>query len=345
MKLNHRLLITSGLLLAMSTVAMSTATYAWFTTNRQAKFSTANVGIKADSNLEYRVISVNGALLDYSKEGALKDVAGMTTVLDNGGWTAAELPENVIPGDSLTDVSGNGAAFFKPTMGASANYYSNIKEVNTNGAYVAGSFMTLQVEFRSSAPFEVYLGPNTALTDVTTSTTSLAKAARIAYFDYGQAKAGDEVPSLTLTNGTDKNNSSKDTGTYSCVFVSDADQPRFITTASETGGAFDTMGEGEEQVTGTVTYSYFPVNSVQNQAPSQITSTAASANTKKVTQLVKNTNEGQDVKYTDNEGNENVLHTSVIEIRIWVEGTDVDCVDTAKKSTFKATLDFQAYLA
>ena len=37
MKLNHRLLITSGLLLAMSTVAMSTATYAWFTTTRQSK--------------------------------------------------------------------------------------------------------------------------------------------------------------------------------------------------------------------------------------------------------------------------------------------------------------------
>ena len=344
MKLNHRLLITSGLLLAMSTVAMSTATYAWFTTNRQAKFSTANVGIKADSNLEYRVFSVNGSQIDYSENGKFKDVESMATVLANGGWTAAELPENVIPGDSLTDVSGNGAAFFKPTMGASANYYSNIKPVNSNGDYVAGSFMTLQVEFRSSAAFEVYLGPNTALTDVDVNgqKTSLAKAARIAYFDYGQSKAGDEVPSLTLTNGTNKETSAKAEGsTYSCVFVSDADQPRFITAEYTTGGAFDTIGD----VTGTVEYSYFPANSVQNQAPSQITSTAASANTKKVTTLVKNTNNEGDVTYEDNEGNTNVLHTSVIEIRIWVEGTDVDCVDTAKKSTFKATLDFQAYLA
>ena len=343
MKLNHRLLITSGLLLAMSTVAMSTATYAWFTTNRQAKFSTANVGIKADSNLEYRVISVNGVPIDYSVNGALKDIEGISAVLDKGGWTAAELPEKVIPGDSLTDVSGNGAAFFKPTMGASANYYSKIKTVNSNGAYVAGSFMTLQVEFRSSAAFEVYLGPSTALTDVsvTGENTSLAKAARIAYFDYGQSKEGDEVPSLTLTNGTNKDTSTKASGTYSCVFVSDADKPRFITAASETGGAFDTI----DDVTGTVEYSYFPANSVQNQAPSQITSTAASANTKFVTKLVKNTNNEGDVTYEDNEGNTNVLHTSVIEIRIWVEGTDVDCVDTAKKSTFKATLDFQAYLA
>ena len=81
MKLNHRLLITSGLLLAMSTVAMSTATYAWFTTNRQAKFSTANVGISADSNLEYRVISVNGVQLDYSTTGALKDIEGMAPTI------------------------------------------------------------------------------------------------------------------------------------------------------------------------------------------------------------------------------------------------------------------------
>ena len=127
MKLNHRLLITSGLLLAMSTVAMSTATYAWFTTNRQAKFSTANVGISADSNLEYRVISVNNVNVNYTAEGLANvknesNTAAIDALVAKSGWTAAELPDGIISGASLTDVSGNGAVFYKPTMGANARY-------------------------------------------------------------------------------------------------------------------------------------------------------------------------------------------------------------------------------
>lgn len=323
MKLNHRLLITSGLLLAMSTVAMSTATYAWFTTNRQAKFSTGQVGIKADSNLEYRVASVNGQTMGTG-EG------------QPGAWTSSALDENALPGATLTDVSGNGGNFFKPTMGSSAAYYSNIKAVNSNGAYVEGYFMTLNVEFRSSAAFQVYLGPNTALSDVLpTNTTSLAAAARIAYFDYGLKKDAQEVPSLTLTNGDNAGNARKESGTYSCVYVQDSDAPRFLAATSDVGGEFESA-----------TYNYFPSSTVQNGTPATITDTP-SVSTKLVTTLVANMEEnGTDhTQYVDNEGNTNDLYSSAIEIRIWVEGTDVHCVDTAKKSSFKATLDFQAYLA
>lgn len=327
MKLNHRLLITSGLLLAMSTVAMSTATYAWFTTNRQAKFSTGQVGIKADSNLEYRVVSVNGQTTG-------------TQSGQPGAWTSSALDENALPGATLTDVSGNGGDFFKPTMGSSAAYYSNIKAVNSNGAYVEGYFMTLNVEFRSSAAFQVYLGPNTALSDVLpTNTTSLAAAARIAYFDYGLKKDAGEVPSLTLQNGTvpgsEEGSSKKTDGTYSCVYVQDNDAPRFLTAASGEGGDF-----------ASATYNYFPSSTVQNSTPATITDTP-SVSTKLVTTLVANmeSNGTTHTQYVDNEGNTNDLYTSAIEIRIWVEGTDEHCVDTAKKSSFKATLDFQAYLA
>ena len=354
MKLNHRLLITSGLLLAMSTVAMSTATYAWFTTNRQAKFSTANVGISADSNLEYRVISVNSVNVNYTADGLASiknqsNASAIDALVAKSGWTAAELPDGIISGASLTDVSGNGAVFYKPTMGANASYYSNIKEVNSTGAFVPGYFMNIQVEFRSSAAFEVYLGANTNLTDVDVASdaTSLSAAARIAYFDYGQS-CDSELPSLTVNNGTSAS-ASKASGTYSCVFVNDNDTPRYLAEASDEGGLFEQVGEDEA----TAVYNYFPYGTVQQGTPEAITSTAATADTLKVTKLVKNTKtegEGEgmttvDVKYTDNEGNENVLHTAVIDIRIWVEGTDVHCVDTAKKSTFKATLDFQAYLA
>ena len=349
MKLNHRLLITSGLLLAMSTVAMSTATYAWFTTNRQAKFSTANVGISADSNLEYRVISVNSVNINYTAGGIgeLKNGTNNTAIdalIAKSGWTAAELPDGIIAGASLTDVSGNGAVFYKPTMGANASYYSNIKDVNPTGAYAAGYFMNIQVEFRSSAAFEVYLGANTNLTDVTVNDgTSLSAAARIAYFDYGQS-CDSELPSLTVNDGT-SSNATKASGTYSCVFVNDNDTPRYLAEASDEGGLFEQVGEDEA----TAVYNYFPKGTVQQGTPETITSTASTARTLKVTELVKNTKkEGEstvDVTYQDNEGNENVLHTAVIDIRIWVEGTDVHCVDTAKKSTFKATLDFQAYLA
>lgn len=320
MKLNHRLLITSGLLLAMSTVAMSTATYAWFTTNRQAKFSTGTVNIKADSNLEYRVTKVNGTTT-------------LTTEGEPGAWTSKALDEGKIPGATLTDVSGNGGIFYKPTMGATAAYYSNITTVNSNSLYAAGYFMTLDVEFRSSSPFKVYLGANTALSDVTTNTTSLAAAARIAYFDYGQTKDASEVPSLTLSNGDNADTSTKTDGTYSCLFVSDADAPKFLTAASETGGTF-----------ASATYNYFPKGTVQHTSVENITS-SPNVSTKLVTTLVANKDEhGAQIQYPDNEGNLNDLYTAAIEVRIWVEGTDNECIDSAKKSAFKATLDFQAYL-
>ena len=318
MKLNHRLLITSGLLLAMSTVAMSTATYAWFTTNRQAKFTTGLVSIAADSNLEYRVTSVNGT-------------ATGTGVGEPGAWTANAIDEGKLGGAILTDVSGNGVNFFKPTMGSSAEFYSNIKAVNNGGAYAAGYFMTLKVDFRSSAAFKVYLGPATTLADVDLAggNTSLALAARIAYFSYGLST--DSVPSLTLNNGTSES-ATKAGGNYSCVYSLEQETPKFLIAESAEGGNF-----------AAATYNYFPTGTIQHGAPAKI-ETTPSVDTKLVTTLEPVMEGEQHKTYTDNEGNVNDLYQSSIEIRIWVEGSDNDCVDSAKKSTFKATLDFQAYL-
>ena len=104
MKLNHRLLITSGLLLAMSTVAMSTATYAWFTTTRQSQIELNTITIQQDSNLEMEIVSINGNTNPESTTGMHYSGVGFK-VHDSANTKFKSKP--------IQDVSGDGVNFFK----------------------------------------------------------------------------------------------------------------------------------------------------------------------------------------------------------------------------------------
>ena len=156
MKLNKRLLVTSGLLLALSTVATSTATYAWFTVNRTASAATLDISVSTGADLEYK----------------LESTGGQTAT----GWISGTALS--IKGGSLRDISGNGVNFYKPTF-ASDNHTITAMETISSGT---DSYVEAEISFRSTSAYNVLLGTSTDIKESNSSTKALCNAARVAIF-------------------------------------------------------------------------------------------------------------------------------------------------------------------
>ncbi len=171
MKINNRLLITSGLLLGLSTVAMSTATYAWFTVNKTASM-TATGSIKAEAGVELGLIA-------------------------SGGHEAVEYKESqtINLGDhSMTDISGNGASLFKPVFASNNTSFSSVRTITNNGLTgYEDTFIVAQLKFRSDKAYTVYVGQNE---DILKG--DLAVAARLAIFDSGKVSTATAPSAATL---------------------------------------------------------------------------------------------------------------------------------------------------
>ncbi|MGM9858390.1 MAG: hypothetical protein ACI311_03975 [Bacilli bacterium] len=328
MKLNHRLLITSGLLLAMSTVAMSTATYAWFTTTRQSQISLNNVTIQQDSNLEMRVVSYNGTAYTLAAKdwGIYSDLA--------------------LTGKAVQDVSGDGVSFFKPNIASDGTNFTNVADVS--GATSSSDKMYTYVHeivlgFRSDKAYEVWLGSQTQLTenavkkpgaaeDEVAQSWGLSQCARVAFFDLKSNQSGGFV-----SNGENK--------TLTGVFVgtdSEGDKGyNFITSTSatstsvKTGTSFNT---GYNDFT-----SLCEITPILSPIADKVTSSAV--NSLKVCTLATAQDEdGNNIKFTNANGVEQDAYLGYIGVRIWVEGTDEDCSGDVRNGSFNTTLQFSSFM-
>lgn len=160
MKINNRLLLTSGLLLALSTVAMSTATYAWFTVEKTASV-TATATIKAEAGVEIGLLASGGhAAQAYAQSGTIE-----------------------LGAHQMTDISGNGVSFFKPVFASDNTTFSAVTSIGYEASSTVGytdTFITAALKFRSNQPYQIFVGEEE---DILSGT--LAPAARLALFDGG----------------------------------------------------------------------------------------------------------------------------------------------------------------
>ena len=325
MKLNHRLLITSGLLLAMSTVAMSTATYAWFTTTRQSQIELNTITIQQDSNLEMEIVSINGNTNPESTTGMHYSGVGFK-VHDSANTKFKSKP--------IQDVSGDGVNFFKPNIASDGTTFTSVAQVASDSLY--NYVNEIVIGFRSDKAYEVYLNSATAITETKTQVNGagelvdnhLSQAARVAFFNRGSNNA-DEIAQASLMG----------------VIVSDKEAGSKHSFINATTAASTSMFEGADYKTG---YSGF--EKINKPVDTDNINTKTSSGTGLqwyVTKLATTpaTQGTGNLQYDGPNGVKIDAYLGYVTIRIWVEGTDEQCADTAKKSTFKATLDFQAYLA
>ena len=329
MKLNHRLLITSGLLLAMSTVAMSTATYAWFTTTRQSQISLNNVTIQQDSNLEMRVVSYNGTAYTLAAKdwGIYSDLA--------------------LTGKAVQDVSGDGVKFFKPNIASDGIKFSSVADVS--GATSSTDKMYTYVHeivlgFRSDKAYQVWLGSQTQLTensvkkpgaapDEQAKPWGLSQCARVAFFDLKSDQSGGFVShgeGKTLTGvfvGTDSEN---DKG-YNFLTATTAESTSVRKGASE----FNTGYNDLNILCG--------ITKIISNNDDKVTD--AAVNSLKVCTLATAKDEhGQNITFKNANGVVQDAYLGYIGVRIWVEGTDEDCSGDVRNGSFSTTLQFSSFM-
>ena len=327
MKLNHRLLITSGLLLAMSTVAMSTATYAWFTTTRQSQITLSNISIQQDSNLEMEIVSVNGVSNAKSTSGV---------EYGEKGFGVYDSADTIFTGTAVQDVSGNGVSFFKPNIASDASTFTSTATVSTDTfkQYVN----EIVIGFRSDKAYEVYLNKSTAITEINTklpgadaaTDNGLSKSARVAFFNTGSA-----------------NSAGVSTDTLKGVIVTDLESAghNYLTGTNATS-----VEVGHEVADNTHTYntgySGFEGDNVPVHNDTIETKTSNSTGLDwYVTKLaVKEIAGGGNEQYTGANGDLIDAYMGYVVIRIWVEGTDADCTGNARHGAFSVQLDFNSYL-
>ena len=328
MKLNHRLLITSGLLLAMSTVAMSTATYAWFTTTRQSQISLNNVTIQQDSNLEMKVVSYNG-------------------VTQSGDMSQWKVHENLsLEGKAVQDVSGDGTSFFKPNIASDGKSFTSVKDVSAANSPTEAMYTyvhEIKLGFRSDKPYEVWLGKGTGLTELTntqpgtanTTTFGLSDCARVAFFDLNSGGSGAFV--------SDKAKSKTLTGVY--VNVAESAGYNFLT--GTTAKSIEVKTESAFN-TGYSDFTTFSGVTPIAGAIEDKTTDLQNVNSIKVCTLAKHeiNVEGNKKYETMTDANNQTVdaYLGYVGIRIWVEGTDANCVDNARYGKFNTALKFLSFM-
>lgn len=325
MKLNHRLLITSGLLLAMSTVAMSTATYAWFTTTRQSQIELNTITIQQDSNLEMKIVSINGNTNPVSTTNKNYSTLGF------GVYDAADTKFKSKP---IQDVSGDGATFFKPNIASDGQTFTSVTQVTSDLLY--NYVNEIVIGFRSDKAYEVYLNRATAITETLTQVEGqdegptdhrLSQAARVAFFDRGSDNST-AISQASLKGVLVKANEA-------------GNKHSFIT--ATTAASTTILNEGA-YATG---YSGF--EAISKPVHNETIDTKISSGTGLdwyVTKLGTTTAESPTghAQYEGPNGELIDAYTGYVTVRIWVEGTDDQCTGNARYGQFSVTLDFNSYL-
>ena len=332
MKLNHRLLITSGLLLAMSTVAMSTATYAWFTTTRESKITLNNVTIQQDSNLEMKVVKYNGETIneteDMAKWGVHSDLA--------------------LVGKAVQDVSGDGTKFFKPNIASDGATFTSVKDVSAAATPQSEMYTYVHeivLGFRSDKAYEVWLGSGTTIIensvakpgDSVNRPWGLGDCARVAFFDLNSGNTGSYVSAKGGTKTL--------TGVY--AKSSESDGYNFIT---DTDAASTTVSIGSSYSNFTT---YSEINPIVGEVENKINAEQNPNSFKVCTLALHQTGTNPEnsspvyetMKDPNNPSNFINGYFGYVGIRIWVEGTDANCKDDARYGSFSTELKFISYMA
>lgn len=311
MKLNRKLFISSLGLLGLSAVAMSTATYAWFTVDKTASM-TATATIKAEAGVEIGNLASGGHTAhDYTSSGTIE-----------------------LGAHELTDISGNGVSFFKPVFASDNIAFSAVDTIGySSDAKLgwAGNYITVALTFRSNKPYHVLVGQSTDIIEG-----ALAPAARIALFDGGKVSTANTTPTLANLKQV--------------LYSGDAPEYFISADTAESTVTHTGTGDDLEVATGYSTWDAVQDDSetttlVHSDVVDSKYGTLALAKTAGLNSLTVLQDEGG--TYTVGTGATAKTFpnfTGTVIATIWVDGVDPECVNSIINGSLTVTLPFQFLL-
>lgn len=331
--------MTALFMLLVTAVALTSASYAWFTSNTTITLGTLDVTVATGSGIQVSLDAENWkASLTTSDIQASTTLNGSTNQVPNG---VSQM--NPVSSAGTVDTNGLMEMYYGALQTDEGNYIlTSTKETDTKGT--AGNYIAFDMYIKSdnANATPLYLSKSSK---VTGDATNIQNAARVAIINEGFAAFGTDAASIRALK--------KNGGTADFIWEPNANAhaAAAITEGNTTYKAVITESEGKETIVNasTILKSYPGVKAVIDKSAKVsrgATLAQAAAYLGKVTPNLQTT-AGAEPKAIGAETGASCsqvasLAQGVTKFRVylWIEGQDIDCENTSSGQTTKFDLIF-----
>ena len=189
---NSKKILTAFLMLIVTAISLTTASYAWFTENTTVTVDSIDVNVSAANGIQVSVDAVNWKENISTNDITANAYAGNTN----------QLPNQIVPVSTIGDVDAT-TGFMKMYKGSieadatTAHGYRLVAEQSIEKAGTTGDFIAFDLFLLTTQATTVYL---TTSSDVvaTAADTGLKNAARVAFLYEGSAATGASADAIAL---------------------------------------------------------------------------------------------------------------------------------------------------
>lgn len=189
---NSKKILTAFLMLIVTAISLTTASYAWFTENTTVTVDSIDVNVSAANGIQVSVDAVNWKANISTNDITANAYAGNTN----------QLPNQIVPVSTIGDVDAT-TGFMKMYKGSieadatTAHGYRLVAEQSIEKAGTTGDFIAFDLFLLTTQATTVYL---TTSSDVvaTAADTGLKNAARVAFLYEGSAATGASADAIAL---------------------------------------------------------------------------------------------------------------------------------------------------
>lgn len=189
---NRKKILTAFLMLIVTAISLTTASYAWFTENTTVTVDSIDVNVSAANGIQVSVDAVNWKANISTNDITANAYAGNTN----------QLPNQIVPVSTIGDVDAT-TGFMKMYKGSieadatTAHGYRLVAEQSIEKAGTTGDFIAFDLFLLTTQATTVYL---TTSSDVvaTAADTGLKNAARVAFLYEGSAATGASADAIAL---------------------------------------------------------------------------------------------------------------------------------------------------
>lgn len=189
---NRKKILTAFLMLIVTAISLTTASYAWFTENTTVTVDSIDVNVSAANGIQVSVDAVNWKANISTNDITANAYAGNKN----------QLPNQIVPVSTIGDVDAT-TGFMKMYKGSieadatTAHGYRLVAEQSIEKAGTTGDFIAFDLFLLTTQATTVYL---TTSSDVvaTAADTGLKNAARVAFLYEGSAATGASADAIAL---------------------------------------------------------------------------------------------------------------------------------------------------
>lgn len=302
-------LYSAFIMLLITAIALTTASYAWFTQNSTVSMAGLNVNVTAADGIQ---ISMDAAT--WKAALTVDDIKGAAYT----GHTN-QVPESLVPVSTGGTIADGKLLMYKGSIGANATDGTQIlmAEASTETAGLTGDFIAFDIFLLTSAQTQLYLTQDSGVTSEASK--GLENAARVAFLVEGNVANGatDEATALK--------------GATSAIIWEPNNNAH---TASGIANAANNYGLSIDATTAVA--SYQGVNAVIPQTANIPLNSSNATYFKQVTPTIKTG--------TSPTGTSSLMqiNAGITKVRIyaWVEGQDVDCENDASGTNITFNIKF-----